>query len=77
MVRHYHKVKHYVRRGLISAAFVLFFCDLIAPFVPPFDKVWSNVAHVAVAFASFAAFITEHWLHEEFEALEKEERHGG
>jgi len=74
MVHHYHKVKHYVRRGLIVAALALFACDLIAAIWPAFNTAWSRAAHAGVAFASFAAFIVEHWLNEENEKEEREHR---
>ena len=62
--------KHIMRTGLIFAALVLLFCDIIAALWPAFAALWSNkVAHVGVGIASIAAVLVE-TVHEE-----EEERH--
>lgn len=57
--------KHFARLGLIYAALVLLFCDLIAAIWPAFEVLWSNrIAHVGVGFASILAVFVE-TIHEE------------
>lgn len=62
--------KHVARTGLIFAALVLLFCDVIAALWPAFAMLWSNkVAHVGVGIASIAAVLVE-TIHEEEEEHE-------
>jgi len=60
--------KHYARLGLIYAALVLLFCDLISALWPAFSVIWSNkVAHIGVGMASILAVFVE--------TIHEEERH--
>jgi hypothetical protein len=69
------KWRHHLKWGLIHAALVLFFADLLGCFWPAFEEVWSGrIAHIGVALAAFVAELSE-YVTEDVEAAERAEAH--
>lgn len=54
------KGARYLKWGLIHAALIIFFSDLIAAVWPAFAKVWEGHAHIAIALASLTATVAEY-----------------